>query len=67
MTLTSPFQRIEPPHVNSELAALNSWLDYERATHLTKLEGLTEEQAAQHTVRCETTLHGLVRHLTTIE
>lgn len=67
MTFTSPFHRIEPPHVNSELAALNSWLDYERATLLTKLEGLTEEQAAQRTVSSETTLHGLVRHLTTIE
>ena len=44
MTFTSPFDRVDPPDVNSELATLNSWLDYERATLLTKLEGLTEEE-----------------------
>jgi hypothetical protein len=59
--------RIEPPDINSELAALNGWLDYERATLLSKLEGLTPEQAGQRTVGSDTTLHGLVRHLTTIE
>ncbi len=67
MTFTSPFERVEPPDVNPELAALNSWLDYQRATLLNKLEGLTEEQAGQHTVPSGTTLHGIVRHLTTIE
>ncbi len=67
MTFTSRFERVEPPDVNPELAALNSWLDYQRATLLTKLEGLTEEQAGQRTVPSDTTLHGIVRHVTTIE
>lgn len=67
MTFTSPLERTEPPATSSELAALNSWLDYNRATLLSKLDGLTEQQAGQRTVGSETTLHGLVRHLTTIE
>jgi hypothetical protein len=67
MTFTSPLLRVEPPHVSSELTMLNSWLDYERATLLSKLEGLTDAQAAQRTVPSDTTLHGIVRHLTTIE
>jgi Protein of unknown function (DUF664) len=67
MTFTSPLHRAEPPDVSPEVAALNSWLDYERATLLSKLEGLTDEQAGQRTVSSDTTLHGIVRHLTTIE
>lgn len=67
MTFISPLHRVEPPHVSPELAALNSWLDYERATLLSKLEGLTAEQVGQRTVSSGTTLHGIVRHLTTIE
>ena len=35
---------------NPESAALNSWLDYNRATLLSKLDGLTEEQAGQRMV-----------------
>src|SRR5215475_8991204 len=67
MTFTSPLQRVDPPTASPELAALNSWLDYERATLLSKLEGLTAEQAGQRTVPSDTTLHGIVRYLTTIE
>lgn len=63
----SPIERVDPPLVSSELGALNSWLDYERATLLMKLQGLTEEQAGQRTVTSDTTLHGILRHLTTIE
>ena len=67
MTFSSPMERVDPPLVSAELAALNSWLDYERATLLTKLEGLTEEQAGRRTLPSDTTLHGILRHLTTIE
>jgi Protein of unknown function (DUF664) len=67
VTFASPLTRTEPPRTNSELAALNSWLDYNRATLLGKLDGLTEEQAGQPMVGSGTTLHGLVRHMTTIE
>ena len=66
-TFTSPLERLDPPDTNPELAALNSWLDYQRATLLAKLDGLTQEQAGQRLVGSDTTLHGLVRHMTTIE
>ena len=65
--ISSPVTRVDPPAVGSELDTLNSWLDYERATLLLKLDGLTEEQAGQRTVASDTTLHGILRHLTTIE
>jgi hypothetical protein len=67
MTFTAPLPRVDPPDVATELATLNSWLDYQRATLLSKLEGLTEEQAGQRVVASDTTLHGIVRHVTTIE
>lgn len=67
MTFTSPLERTDPPYTSPELAALNSWLDYHRATLLSKLDGLTDEQAGQRKVGSDTTLHGLVRHMTTIE
>lgn len=67
MTFFSSIERVDPSDVNLESAALNSWLDYERATLLMKLQGLTDERAAQRTVASDTTLHGIVRHLTTIE
>ena len=67
MTYTSPMERIAKPDVAPELVALNAELDFQRATLLGKLEGLTDEQARQRTVGSDTTLHGLVRHLTTIE
>ena len=67
MTFTSPLTRTEPPRTNPESAALNSWLDYNRATLLSKLDGLTEEQAGQRMVGSGTTLHGIVRHMTTME
>ena len=67
MTYTSPMERIAKPDVAPELVALNAELDFQRATLLGKLEGLTDEQARQRTVGSNTTLHGLVRHLTTIE
>ena len=67
MTFTSPMERIAKPDVAPELVALNAELDFQRATLLRKLEGLTDEQARRRTVGSDTTLHGLVRHLTTIE
>ena len=67
MTFSSPLTRTDPPFTNPELAALNSWLDYNRATLLSKLDGLTEEQAGRRMVGSDTTLHGIVRHMTTME
>ena len=67
MTFSSPLARVDKPDVAPELTALTAELDHQRATLLGKLDGLTEEQAGRRTVGSETTLHGLVRHLTTLE
>lgn len=67
MTFTPPLERGEPLDAGPGLAALNGWLDYERARLLSKLEGLTDEQAGERTVPSGTTLHGIVGHLRTIE
>ena len=67
MTFTSPLQRTDPPYVAAEKPALETCLDYQRATLLAKLDGLTQEQAGCRLVGSDTTLHGLVRHMTTIE
>ncbi len=67
MPFTSPLQHGELPTVASERDALSSWLEFHRVELLSKLEGLTEEQADQRVVGSLTTLHGLVRHLTKVE
>ena len=67
VTFTSPLQRTDAPYVAPEKTALESCLDYQRATLLAKLDGLTQEQAGRRLVGSDTTLHGLVRHMTTIE
>jgi hypothetical protein len=59
--------RVAKPDAAPELVALNAELDFQRATLLSKLEGLTDEKVRQRTVGSDTTLLGLVRHLTTIE
>lgn len=66
-TFVSPLERVEPPTIASERAALAGWLDFHRAELLAKLEGLTDEQAARRVVPSLTTLHGLLRHLTKVE
>jgi hypothetical protein len=69
MTWTAPaVQRPEPPIVAGERAALESWLDYQRATLLIKCAGLTGEQLATASVEpSDLTLLGLVRHMTEVE
>ncbi len=45
MPWTAPqVARTDPPRVNGERAALQSWLDYHRATLLFKCQGLTGDQ-----------------------
>ena len=69
MTWTAPeVDRREPPLVNGERAALESWLDYERETLLLKCSGLTAEQLSRAAVPPSgLTLLGLVRHMTDVE
>ena len=69
MTLVPPASRgPEPPSDASERDLLVSWLDWHRATMVTKCQGLTATQLAQRSCPpSDLTLLGLVRHLTEIE
>jgi uncharacterized damage-inducible protein DinB len=67
MTFTSPVGRPEPAFVADERVALGAWLDYHRATLLTKLEGLDDEQLRRPMVPSGVCLLGLVKHLTAVE
>jgi hypothetical protein len=53
-----------PPYVADERRRLDSWLDFQRATLLSKCVGLTGEQLAQRPVADSAlSLLGLVRHM----
>ena len=69
MTWTAPdVARTDPPQVNGERAALQSWLDYHRATLLFKCQGLTGDQLVMRAAEPSTlSLLGLVRHMTEVE
>jgi uncharacterized damage-inducible protein DinB len=61
-------ERREPPLRSDERAMLDGWLDFHRATLLTKCEGLTDEQLRTRSVAPSgLSLLGLVRHLTEVE
>jgi uncharacterized damage-inducible protein DinB len=60
--------RREPPFIAAERAMLESWLDFHRATLLTKCEALTDEQLKTRSVPPSSlSLLGLVRHLAQVE
>jgi uncharacterized damage-inducible protein DinB len=64
----SPPARKEPPTTADERAMLEGWLDYHRATLLTKCAGLTDEQLCMRSVEPSAlSLIGLLRHLTICE
>jgi uncharacterized damage-inducible protein DinB len=64
----SKYPRAEPPLVAAERAALQGWLDYHRATLLTKCAGLTGDQLASRSVTPSSlSLLGLVRHMADVE
>ncbi|MBY6682995.1 DinB family protein [Rhodococcus sp. BP-316] len=66
--MTDPVNRVEPPFVADEVAMLESWLDYHRATLLWKCHGLTDTQLTVRSIPPSTlSLLGLVRHLTEVE
>ncbi|HTW21589.1 MAG TPA: DinB family protein [Mycobacteriales bacterium] len=61
-------ERTEPHRISDERASLEQWLDYHRATLLTKCTGLTTEELKRHAVPpSQLTLLGLVRHMTEVE
>jgi uncharacterized damage-inducible protein DinB len=69
MTWTAPeAPREDPPLVTAEREALEAWLDYHRATLLTKCAGLSAGQLKQRAVPPSAlSLLGLVRHMTDVE
>ena len=68
-TWTAPeVDRSDPIPVSEERVALEQWLDYERATLLTKCTGLTAEQLKMRAVPpSRLSLLGLVRHMCDVE
>lgn len=59
--------RIDPDPRGSELGMLAQYLDYQRATILSKTDGLTQEQLTQKRSPSELTLAGLLHHLALVE
>src|SRR3954451_2524734 len=60
--------RTKPPFRDPERVALERWLDYHRATLLTKCAGLDGEQLARRAVPPSSlSLLGLVRHMAEVE
>jgi hypothetical protein len=66
-TWSSP-DRIDPPQVSGERESLDAWVEYHRATLLTKCAGLEPEQlVTRSSPPSSLSLLGLVRHLTEVE
>lgn len=64
---TSPIPRVEAPGVADERTALNAFLDFQRATALQKMNGLSDEDLRRSVGPAGLTLLGLVKHLTLVE
>ncbi|MGO4103970.1 DinB family protein [Leifsonia sp. YAF41] len=60
-------QRTDPDLVAPERAALDQFLDYHRATLLSKTDGLGAEAMAARLPTSELTLAGLLKHLALVE
>jgi Protein of unknown function (DUF664) len=61
-------ERLEPQRVATERQALEAWIDYHRATLLTKCAGLNADQLKQRaSPPSNLSLLGLVRHMTKVE
>jgi hypothetical protein len=66
--VVSSGQRPEPPFHAPERAMLEAWLDFHRATLLSKCDGLVGDQLSARSVPPSgLSLLGLVRHLTEVE
>jgi uncharacterized damage-inducible protein DinB len=60
--------RADPPFVADERTMLDAWLDFHRATLLSKCEGLDDDQLRERSVPPSSlSLLGLVRHMTQVE
>lgn len=60
-------ERTDPPKIADEKTTLASFLDYQRASLVRKVEGLTDEQAKQTPLPSGTSLWGLLGHSTYVE
>ncbi len=61
-------ERTDPPFVADERPMLEAWLDYHRATLVTKCVGLEEAQLRERSAPPSTlSLLGLVRHMAEVE
>lgn len=59
--------RTDPDPGGTELALLNEYLDYQRATMLSKTDGLTRQEMGRTHPPSELTLAGLLLHLSLVE
>ncbi len=60
--------RVDPPLQNDERGSLAAFLDYQRATVLRKVQGLSKDELGRAAVPTTTlTLAGLVKHLALVE
>jgi hypothetical protein len=59
--------RIDPEPSADERVTLTGFLDWYRATMILKIDGVTDEQARTRYVPSDTSLIGLVRHLSEVE
>jgi hypothetical protein len=59
--------RPDKPKAAPEKESVVAFLDYHRATLISKVRGLTKEQATRRLVPSETTLLGIMKHLAHVE
>jgi uncharacterized damage-inducible protein DinB len=60
--------RVRPTYVLEERQLLDGWLEFHRATLLTKCDGLSDDQRKDRPIATSLlSLHGLVRHLAETE
>lgn len=60
-------ERVDPPFAASEKEMVTAFLDWQRATLLCKLDGLTDEQLRWRHQPSGLTLLGLAKHLAVVE
>jgi uncharacterized damage-inducible protein DinB len=67
MTTPSPFAADQPENTGSERPVLEAFLDFYRHVLVSKVDGLSEDQARERRVPSKTTLAGLIKHMTGVE
>jgi uncharacterized damage-inducible protein DinB len=66
--MTAVDDRPRPPHAGDERAVLSGFLDFQRATVIRKVQGLSDEQARRSLLPSAlTTAAGIIKHLRYVE